>query len=121
MGTGRIVDRVESDKPLLVFTDCLVLLTILLQWGRIDLWSDSDDVRHVDIILSCLQKLRRRTGPTHLVKVKSQSGLLLNDRADAPAEQGRLSEEPPRWPGARKLEPLHLVVAHVSCDFDPPI
>ena len=34
----------------------------------------------------------------------------MNDRADALAEQGRLSEEPPRWPGARKLEPLQLLV-----------
>jgi ribonuclease HI len=104
-GLDCLLDRVEPGEPLLVFTDCLVLLTILLRWGRIDFGPDPDDVRHFDIINSCLHKLRRRTGPTCLVKVKSHSGLLMNDRADALAEQGRLSEEPPRWPGSRKLEP----------------
>jgi hypothetical protein len=34
----------------------------------------------------------------------------MNDRQDALAEQGRLSDEPPRWPGSRKMEPLNLVV-----------
>ncbi len=35
-GLDCLLDRVETDKPLLVFTECLVLLTILLSWSRID-------------------------------------------------------------------------------------
>jgi ribonuclease HI len=120
-GLDCLLDRVEPGKSLLVFTDCLVLLTILLRWGRVDFWPDPDDVRHFDIISSCLNKLRRRTGPTRLVKVKSHSGLLMNDRADALAEQGRLSEEPPRWPGARKLEPLRLVVRQSVRELHPTL
>jgi hypothetical protein len=120
-GTDCLLDRVEPDKLLLVFTDCLVLLTILLRWGRIDFWPDPDDVRHFDIISLCLQKLRRRTRPARLVKVKSHSGLLMNDRVDALAKQGRLSEEPPRWAGARKLEPLQLVVRQSVREFHPTL
>ena len=44
------------------------------------------------------------------VKVKSHSGILMNDRADALAEHGRFGEEPPQWPGPRKLDPLCLKV-----------
>ena len=55
------------------------------------------------------------------MKVKSHSGLLMNDRADALAEQGRLSEEPPRWPGARKLEPLQLVVRQSVRELHPTL
>jgi ribonuclease HI len=120
-GLDCLLDRVEPSKPLLVFIDCLVLFTILDRWGRVDFWPEPDDVKHFDIISSCLQKLRRRTGDTHLVKVKSHSGLLMNDRADALAEQGRISEEPPRWPGSRKLEPLHLVVRQIVRDAHPTL
>ncbi len=34
----------------------------------------------------------------------------MNDRADALAEHGSFSEEPPLWPGPRKLDPLFLKV-----------
>ncbi len=43
-GLDCLLDRVEQDKPLLVFSDCLVLLTILLLWERID---DNDIIRAV--------------------------------------------------------------------------
>ncbi len=90
-----LVDRVEPNRPLLVFTDCLILL---IRWGRVDFWPDPEDVKHFDVIASCLQKPRKRTGRARLVKVKSHSGLLMNDTADVMAEQGRVCEEPPRWP-----------------------
>ena len=31
----------------------------------------SEDIKHFDVIGSCLQKLRKRTGRTRLVKVKA--------------------------------------------------
>ena len=76
-GLDGLLDRVEPDRPLLVFTDCLILLMLLLRWGRVDFWPDPEDVKHFDVIGSCLQKLRKRTGRTRLVKVKSHSGLLM--------------------------------------------
>jgi len=103
-----LLDAVANDQPLLVFTDCLVLLVILHRWGQPDFWPDPEDIKHIDVIGSCIQKLRGRPGPTRLVKVKSHSGLLMNDRADALADQGRGSEDPLRWPGPRKLDPLAL-------------
>jgi len=109
-GLARLLDLVAQDQPLLIFTDCLSMLMILLRWGRLDFWPDPEDIKHFDVLGSCLRKLRCRSGPTRLVKVKSHSGLLMNERADALAEHGRLSEEPPLWPGPRKLDPLFLKV-----------
>ncbi len=63
--------------------------------GSSRLWPDPEDVKNFDVLGSCLQKLRKRTGCTRLVKVKRHSGLLMNDGADALAEQGRVCEEPP--------------------------
>ena len=45
----------------------------------------------------------------------------MNDRADVLAEQGRLSEEPPRWPGARKFEPLQLAVSQRVRELHPTL
>ena len=103
-----LFERVEPHRPLLVFTDCLVLLVILSRWGQVDFWPDPEDVKHFDIIEPCIQLLRRRVGETRLVKVKSHSGLLMNDRADELAAQGCTNEEAPRWAGPRKLDPLKL-------------
>lgn len=104
-----VLELVSGDEPLLIFTDCLVLLTVLYRWGQVDYWPDPEELLHFDIIEPCIQLLRRRAAKTHLVKVKSHSGLLLNERADALAEQGRDSEEL-RWPGPRKRDPLFLRV-----------
>jgi hypothetical protein len=49
-----LLDRVEPNKPLLIFTDCLVLLTILHRWGRVDFWLDPEDIKHFDIISWCV-------------------------------------------------------------------
>jgi len=105
-----LLELAPGDKPLLVFTDCLVLLTILIRWGHVDFWPDPDDVKHFDIIEPCIQLLRQRVEVTRLVKVKSHSGLLLNERADSLAEMGRGNDEDQRWPGPRKLDPLILRV-----------
>ena len=69
--------------------------------GLSRLWPDPEDIKHFNVIGSCLQKLRKMTGRTRLVKVKSHSGLLMNDRADALAEQGRVrSSRGGRPPGS---------------------
>ncbi len=72
-----------------------MLMMILLRWGRLDFWPDPEDMKHFDVLGSCLRKLRCRSGPTRLVKVESHSGLLMNDRADALAEHDRFSKETP--------------------------
>jgi len=102
-----LLQETPDTTPLLVLIDCLVLLWILSRWGSLDFWPDPEDIPHLDIIGSCLQRLRLRVAPTRLVKVKGHSGLLLNVRADALADLGRLSEEV-RWPGPRKLSYLQL-------------
>jgi len=119
-GLDGLLDSVAQDRELLVFTDCLVLLVILYRWGQVDFWPDPEDIKHFDVIGSCLRKLRERTGETRLFKVKSHSGLLMNDRADALAERGRNSEEPPRWPAPRKLDPLCLSARPTIRDASTP-
>ena len=104
----RLLGQVPSDAPLLVFTDCLILLSILAKWGQEDFWPDPEEIKHFDIIEPCLQLLRGRQAVTRLVKVKSHSGLLMNERADALAELGRASDMTPSWQGPRKYDPLGL-------------
>ena len=91
-----------------MFTDCLILLSILAKWGQEDFWPDPEEIKHFDIIEPCLQLLRGRQAVTRLVKVKSHSGLLMNERADALAELGRASDMTPSWQGPRKYDPLGL-------------
>ena len=63
-GLDRLLDLVAQDQPLLILTDCLTMLTILLRWGRLDSWQDPEDIKHIDVLGSCLRKLRCRSGPT---------------------------------------------------------
>ena len=115
-----LVTRVPDDAPLLVFVDCLVLLVILARWGQEDLWPDAAEIKHFDIFEPCLRRLRCRRAITRLVKVKSHSGVLMNERADALAELGCAGEEEPHWPGPRKLDPLRLSPRdHVRTAFAP--
>ena len=106
-----LLGNAPDDQPFLIFTDCLSLMDNLSKWGRLDFWPDQDDLRHFDILESCIRRLRCRQAETRIVKVKSHSGLLMNDRADALAEDGRHSDDPPCWPGPRKP-------ARCACELD---
>ena len=61
-GLDGLLDSVEPDRELLVFSDCLILLVILYRWGPINFWPDPEDIKDFDVIGSCLRKLRKRTG-----------------------------------------------------------
>ena len=58
--------------------------------------------------LGNIRLFRKRTAITTILKVKSYSDILLNERADNLAGQGCESEEEIRWPGPCKLDPLRL-------------
>ena len=52
-GMLSILQKVEAlyngHVQLLIFTDCLVLLLILPNWGHSDFWPDPGDVVHSDV------------------------------------------------------------------------
>ena len=84
----------DSQTPLLIFVDCLVLLDILQKWGRHDFHPNPKDVVHFDIISPLLMELRQRPGQITLVKIKSHTGCLMNERAYELAEIGRTVDMP---------------------------
>ena len=93
---------------LLVFVDCLVVLDILTKWGRCDYYPRPKEIVHFNVIYQLLVELRRWPGQVRLVKVKSHSGCLLNERADEEAERGRTGSQPEICPGPQKYGALLL-------------
>ena len=93
---------------LLIFVDCLVVLDILSKWGRCDYNPRPREIVHFDVIYQLLVELRRWPGKVKLVKVKSHSGCLLNERADEEAERGRTDDKPELYPGPQKYGALWL-------------
>ena len=87
---------------LLVFVDCLVVLDILSKWGRNDFYPEPKEIVHFDVICPLLHVLRHWTGNVTLVKIKSHTGCLMNERADELAELGRKTEGPEICPGPQK-------------------
>ena len=57
---------------------------------------------HFDVICPLLHVLRHWTGNVTLVKIKSHTGCLMNERADELAELGRKTEGPVICPGPQK-------------------
>ena len=79
---------------LLIFVDCLVILDILRKWGRSDFHPNPKEIIHFTVIRPLLDELRQWTGNITLLKVKSHTGCLLNERADELAELGRTADGP---------------------------
>jgi hypothetical protein len=59
---------------------------------------------HFDVLAPLLTELRSWPGTVLLKKVKSHAGCLLNERANALADLGALSEEEQIFPGPSKSE-----------------
>ncbi len=74
---------------LLIFDDCLVVLDILRKWGRGDFHHKPKEVVHIAVIRPLLHGLRRWFGNGMLVKIKSNTCCILNERADERAELGQ--------------------------------
>ena len=81
-GIFSILQKVEAHYnrhvQLMIFTDCLVLLLILSNWGHSDFWPDQGDVVHFDMSFPLIQKLRWWPKKVSLIKVKSHAGCFLN-------------------------------------------
>jgi ribonuclease HI len=82
-----------------VFIDGLILLDILHRWGRSNFHPRPKDIAHFDVIVPLLHELRQWYGRVALVKVKSHTGCLLNERADECAELGYTSDHDILCPG----------------------
>ena len=91
-----------------VFIDCLGLLQILSNWGRVDFWPGPKDIIHFDVLLPLLQVLREWTTELVLVKVKSHAGCYHNEMADESAGAGCVLDDPPLFSGPQKYGTLHL-------------
>jgi ribonuclease HI len=95
--------RYSNHVHLLIFqvVDCLVILDIIRKWGRYDFHRSPKEVVHFAVIYPLLQELRQWLGKVTLIKVKSHTGCLLNERADELAELGRQAENPEICPGRK--------------------
>jgi hypothetical protein len=89
----RVRAQFPEQRALLIFIDCLVLLIILMKWGRSEFQPHPCEIVHFDVLVPLLSELRKWPGSVLLVKVKSHGGCLLNDRADELADQGLTSQD----------------------------
>ena len=109
--------RYTHQVHLLIFVDCLVVLDILMKWGRSDFHPGPKEIVHFAVIRPLLHELRQWRGNVTLVKVKSHTGCLLNERADEQAELGRMAEEPEICPGPQKYGSFWLRVRPTTREF----
>jgi ribonuclease HI len=77
-----VLQRFGSQVHLLMFVDCLVVLDILRKWRRSDFQPSPKEIVLFVVIHPLLHELRQWSGNLTLVKVKSHTGCLLNERAD---------------------------------------
>ena len=91
-----------------VFIDCLGLLQILSNWGKVDFWPGPKDIIHFDVLLPLLQVMREWTTELVLVKVKSHAGCYHNEMADECADAGCVLDDAPLFSGPQKYGTLHL-------------
>jgi ribonuclease HI len=109
--------RFGSQVHLLIFVDCLVILDILRKWGRNDFHPNPKEIVHFAVIRPLLHELRQWSGKLTLVKVKSHTGCLLNERADELAELGRQAEGPEICPGPQKYGSFWLRIRPTTREF----
>jgi ribonuclease HI len=102
--------RYSSGVHLLIFVDCLIILDIIRKWGHSDFHPSPREIVHVAVIYLLLQELRKWIGKVTLVKVKSHTGCLLNERADELAELRRQAEAPEICPRPQKYGSFWLRV-----------
>jgi hypothetical protein len=87
-----------------------VVLDILRKWGHSDFDPGPKEVLHFDVISPLLHELRKLLGNVTLVKIKSHSGCLMNERANEQAELSRTAEGPASCPGPQKYGSFWLRV-----------
>eukprot|EP00961_Rhodomonas_salina_P057765 776156-Rhodomonas_salina.1 len=80
--------RAPPTTPLTVLCDSLSLLRLLKNYHRRDFQFQPFQHRQLDLLERILDALRDRTADTLLVKVKSHSGIELNEQADLLAKHG---------------------------------
>jgi ribonuclease HI len=98
----RVRAQFPDQHALLIFIDCLVLLDILMKWGKSEFQPQPRDIVHFDVLVPLLTELRLWPGTVLLMKIKSHAGCLLNERADELADIGVKSEVEPISPGPSK-------------------
>ena len=99
---------VSEMAPLLVFVDNLTLLLILQKWGKLNYNPEPKDIVHFDVIEQLLKALRRWPSQVRLVKIKSHTGCLLNERSDEQVEIGYSAKDPEAFPGPQKFASLSI-------------
>jgi ribonuclease HI len=87
-----VLQSYDHQAHLQIFVDCLVVLEILSKWGSSYFHPGPKEIVNFAFILTLLHELRQWSGNVALVKVKSHTGCLLNERADEQAELGRTTE-----------------------------
>ncbi len=85
--------------PLLAFVDNLTLLLILQKWGQRNYNPEPKDIVHFDVIEQLLKALCQWPFQVRLVKIKSHTCCLLNERSDKQVEIGYSNEDPEAFPG----------------------
>jgi hypothetical protein len=88
-----LLDSADPDRELVVLLDSLSLIRTLQAWDRVDFFPIPDSLLHKDVLTSIVSKLSIRSKTTILVKVKSHTGVPMNEEADYAAELGRQAEE----------------------------
>jgi hypothetical protein len=98
----------SATAPLLVFVDNLTLLLILQKWGQRNYNPEPKDIVHFDVIDQLLKALRQWPSQVRLVKIKSHTGCLLNERSDEQVEIGYSTEDPEAFSGPQKFASLSI-------------
>ena len=94
----------------MIFTDCLVLLLILSDWGHSNFWPCLGEVVHFDVIFSLIQKVTEWSKKVIFIKLKSHAGCFLSEMADERAEKAHRSHAVPIFPGPNKYGLLQLCI-----------